>query len=102
VRANIQWNMGQTVPARAGDPTADREEDDISPMPSEEKSRGNVGQCGLHLFMYGNTATDRARFRKPLLEHTKASKSSCSVLHFVPFMGEKSDCTQSPFPSTGG
>jgi hypothetical protein len=24
VRANMRWNLGQTVPARAGDPTADR------------------------------------------------------------------------------
>jgi hypothetical protein len=23
VRANMQWNLGRTVPARAGDPTAD-------------------------------------------------------------------------------
>jgi hypothetical protein len=23
VRANMRWNLGQTVPARAGDPTAD-------------------------------------------------------------------------------
>jgi hypothetical protein len=25
VRANMRWNLGQTVPARAGDPTADKE-----------------------------------------------------------------------------
>jgi hypothetical protein len=24
VRANMRWNLGQTIPARAGDPTADR------------------------------------------------------------------------------
>jgi hypothetical protein len=24
VRANMRWNLGQTVPARAGDPTADK------------------------------------------------------------------------------
>jgi hypothetical protein len=24
VRANMWWNLGQTVPARAGDPTADK------------------------------------------------------------------------------
>jgi hypothetical protein len=23
VRANMRWNLGQTIPARAGDPTAD-------------------------------------------------------------------------------
>jgi hypothetical protein len=24
VRANMLWNLGQTIPARAGDPTADK------------------------------------------------------------------------------
>jgi hypothetical protein len=24
VRANMRWNLGQTIPARAGDPTADK------------------------------------------------------------------------------
>jgi hypothetical protein len=78
-----------------------REDDDISPVPSEEKSR-DVGHCGLHLFLYGNTATDLARSKKPLLEHTKTSKSSYFVLQFVSFMGDKSDCTQLPLPSTDG
>ena len=35
VRANMRWNLGQTVPARAGDPTADSWRILIDAQPAE-------------------------------------------------------------------
>jgi hypothetical protein len=42
VRANMRWNLGQTVPARAGDPTADRSRvtaEQVDKYPPKEKER---------------------------------------------------------------